>query len=156
MSSDNSTALEGCLLPNSQFENFQVLSGQFSKFHEDPQNIVLHLLTTPLGVLGAVCLLRGFFSSTSVVAVLMLTYLFSLMPSLTIGSFVGTAVISGTLLYIARKVDLGVGMSFLLIALGYGLQDTAHYLSGEATFQGSYTKGSGQVRGVKVITSCLN
>jgi hypothetical protein len=135
--------------------HYKVLANQFSQFHKTPVNVALHLLTSPLGLLGFLCLLKRITNSTSLLAVFMLVYLVSLMSSATIGSFVGSALLCGILLGLTRKIKLNMAFSLVCIAVAYGLQDLAHYLTGEATFQASYTKGSGQVCFLFDIGACF-
>lgn len=123
---------------------YQHLSQQFVQHHQTPLNVGLHFATTPLGVLGALCLLKRISGSTSLVATLLLVYCASLLSSVSVGSYLGTVLMCGVLLVASRMVLLNVYFSVALIGLAYLMQDAAHFATGEKTMQSSYTAGPGQ------------
>lgn len=61
---------------------FQRLSIKFEKYHKDPYNVLVHVVTTTIGVIGALCLLRKISGSSSYGVTLMVLYLISLTPVL--------------------------------------------------------------------------
>lgn len=123
------------------FTSFGDISYEFSKFHTDPANILLHLFTTPLGVLGVLSLIRTASGSSSMGVSLLLLYLFSLLREVSNGVFIGSCILSAVLLYVSRVLRLGMKESVALIVFGYALQDLAHLATGEKTFQSVYSNG---------------
>lgn len=120
---------------------YERLSSEFLKFHSQPANVLAHLLTTPLGMIGAFCLLRNYTKSSSLAMTVTALYLISLLPVLPSGEFLGTLVLCGVILFASRTIKLNFWSAFGLIVAGYVLQDAAHYLTGEKTFQSSYSAG---------------
>lgn len=127
---------------NSYFNN---LGEEFNRYHSNSLNVLLHFVTTPLGVFGFFSLMRSYTKSSSILASTVLVYLLTLLPVLPSGEFVGTALILSIILLAARTIKVHFIVSLGLIIAGYLLQDLAHLGTGEATFQSSYSAG-GQVR----------
>ena len=126
------------------FDEFIALSSKFSAYHKDPINIALHFITTPLGFFGFLSLIMSVMQSTSAAAVLSLVFIVSLMASVPVGAFVGTLLLTVLCLLAARQAKLRPVASLLVIAAAYVLQDLAHVITGEKTYQSSYSAG-GQV-----------
>jgi hypothetical protein len=79
--------------------------------------------------------------STSPIAVLCGIYLLSLLPYVPNGVFVGTFILSVGVVLMAKYLRLGFLAALGLVVAGYVLQDVAHLVTGEKTFQQSYTAG---------------
>jgi uncharacterized membrane protein YGL010W len=124
--------------------DYSILSAKFSKYHKNDLNILLHFVTTPLGFLGAFGFVRCMTNSSTLNVFIVMVYLTSLFH-LPLGTFLGTCLISCFLLFFCRKLKLGMYSSLLFLVLGYTLQDVAHFITGEETFQESYSAG-GHVR----------
>jgi hypothetical protein len=84
------------------------------------------------------------FGSTSLIVTLVLVYLFLLLPAVTVGNWLATAALCTAIVCVSRGGKLRARSALLLIAAGYVLQDLAHWLCSEATFQASYSDG-GQI-----------
>lgn len=123
---------------------YEKLSREFEKYHQDPINVALHFVTTPLGVIGAFSLLNKYTKSSSPMLTLTAAYLLSLLPILPSGEFVGTLFLSAVIILVTKRLELGYRLSLLCIVLGYAFQDLAHLATGELTFQSTYS-GGGQV-----------
>lgn len=126
---------------NSYFNN---LGEEFNRYHSNSLNVLLHFVTTPLGVFGFFSMLRSYTKSSSLLASTVLVYLLTLLPVLPSGEFVGTVLILSIILLASRAIKVPFLVSFVLIIAGYLLQDLAHLGTGEATFQSSYSAG-GQI-----------
>lgn len=126
---------------NNDLAEFNALDTKFNKFHLDPTNILLHCITTPLGIFGFLGLVKYVTRSTTATSVLCLTYLLNLVASVPLGVFLGTFVTLAVCLLGAYKLRLGLFPSLVLIALAYVLQDLAHMMTGELTLQSSYSAG---------------
>lgn len=122
-------------------EYFNRLNYEFSKYHQDPYNVLIHLLTTPLGVVGAFSILRKLTGSSSISVCLCVIYLLNLVTDLSNGIYIGTACMLAFILYVTRISNLSLITSISCIVLGYVLQDLAHLGTGEATFQSTYSDG---------------
>jgi uncharacterized membrane protein YGL010W len=125
--------------------HYEQLGTEFSKYHTNPLNVVFHFLTTPIGMIGAFSLLRSYTKSSSATMTLTALYLISLLPVLPSGDFLGTVFLCAVIVQCSRLVKLNLLKASALIIASYLLQDFAHFLSGEKTFQSSYSAG-GQVR----------
>ena len=133
---------------------FTSLDHKFFNFHQSPTNILLHGLTTPLGIFGALGLVKYLTRSTTATSVLCLTYLLNLVASVPLGVFLGTFVTLSICLFGAYKLRLGLFPSLVLIALAYVLQDLAHMMTGELTLQSSYSAG-GHVSSSPTLSNLL-
>mmetsp|Transcript_15947 Transcript_15947/g.35289 ORF Transcript_15947/g.35289 Transcript_15947/m.35289 type:complete len:664 (+) Transcript_15947:182-2173(+) len=120
-------------------EHYRGISSAFGKYHLDPVNVLMHFVTTPLGLIGAVSLLRGYTKSSSVAMTVCSFYLLSLLPAVPNGVFAGTALLCAGIVLAARSVRLSVVASLVMVVLGYLLQDMAHLATGEVTFQSTYS-----------------
>ena len=74
----------------------------------------------------------------------MAAYVLSLLPVVPNGVFIGTFLLCGGVIAVARKMKTGWIGAVLLVVFGYVLQDVAHMVTGEITFQSTYSDG-GQV-----------
>lgn len=117
------------------------LGAEFGKYHKDPANVFLHFVTTPMGLVGAISILRRITNSSSIVMSIMAVYLLSLLPVVPNGDFYGTVFLCGAIVLIARQLKLGFWASLALVVTGYLLQDLSHLGTGELTFQSTYSAG---------------
>lgn len=131
---------------NPHFDDFIALCNQFDQYHQNQLNVFLHLVTTPLGIIGFLGLFLSVTKSTSAVVTLCLSYFLSLLTSIPIGLFFATTVSCGLCVAAAKYLKLNALGSICLIALSYILQDFAHWITNEPTFQGSYSGSNGHVR----------
>ena len=126
--------------------SYDGLAAAFVRYHTNEVNVFLHLLTTPVGLVGVVSLLRNLTASTSIAAYFVLLYLLSLSGmGLTAGVYIGTALACALIVYMTRALKLSVVTSLAIIVVAYALQDLAHMGTGEATFQSTYSDNSGHV-----------
>lgn len=124
--------------------NFETLSGEFIKYHQDPTNVLLHLITTPLGFIGALSIFRKVFNSSSPAVTLCGVYLLSLLPEVSNGILAGTTLLCIFVILASRYLKLNFFVALAFVIAGYFLQDIAHTMTGEKTFQSTYSAG-GQV-----------
>jgi hypothetical protein len=124
--------------------NFSTLAVAFRRFHRDPLNIALHLLTTPLGLVGFLSLVAKVHPWAG--HVLAAVYVLSLLPVLSSRLWLLTMSAMVPLAYLGGHLALGVVGSLALMAAGWTGQSLAHIVSGEATFQSSYEKRPRVVR----------
>lgn len=123
---------------------YDVLSTAFRNYHQNRANVLLHCITTPLGLIGFIGLFLRMSGSTSLLVTLMVSYLLFVLPSLTIGSFLATLLLCSVMLALCRNFKFRVSTCVTMIISGYLLQDLSHWLTSEGTFQASYSAG-GQV-----------
>ena len=126
---------------NNDLAEFTSLGRKFDSYHTTSTNILLHCLTTPLGIFGFLSLIKYITKSTTATSVLCLTYLLNLVASVPLGVFLGTFLTLFICLYGTYKLKIGLFPSLILISLAYILQDLAHMLTGELTLQSSYSAG---------------
>lgn len=132
------------LLHIASTEHYRSISAGFGSCHLDPVNVALHLVTTPLGMIGAFSLLHNYTQSSSAGLALAAVYLLSLLPTVPNGVFLGTAALCGIIILLAKYLKLSLPVALVVIVCGYLVQDMAHLATGEPTFQSSYSNG-GQV-----------
>jgi hypothetical protein len=126
------------------------LARNFSAFHQNHANILLHLLTTPLGFVGLSSAILSATQSTSVVVFIVVSYLLFLVPSLSVGTFVSTTLLCIAVILLSRHLKLKFLKSVLIICAAYSAQDLAHWLTEEKTFQATYSNG-GQVTNYPIL-----
>lgn len=120
---------------------FSMLAAKFGQYHQDPTNVLLHMLTTPFGIFGFLGLIMYVTQSTTATSFLCLTYLLKLVASVPTGVFFGTFAILSACLVFAYRNQLGLFSSILVIALAYVAQDLSHIIANEETFQATYSAG---------------
>mmetsp|Transcript_9516 Transcript_9516/g.15790 ORF Transcript_9516/g.15790 Transcript_9516/m.15790 type:complete len:732 (+) Transcript_9516:165-2360(+) len=125
-------------------EHYRTVSNDFQEFHLDPVNVIMHFVTTPLGLIGVFSIMRSYTTSSSMAMFLLSMYLVSLLPALPNGVFVGTALLCGLIVFTARQAKLSFLTSVFMIVIGYMMQDMAHLATGEKTYQSTYSDG-GQI-----------
>lgn len=105
---------------------FDEIAPEFQKCHQDPLNVALHLITTPIGILGAVSLLQKFTRGSSAGVFMFFCYLLSLLPALSNGVYIGTFIMCFIIMQTCSTLKLGTVASVACIAASYALQDLAH------------------------------
>ena len=126
------------------YNNFTILANKFEAFHRDPTNVFLHFITTPIGLIGFVGLLR-FLLSRNLVALLSIFYIVSLLPIVNLDVYIGSLLLWGIIVVSALGLKLRPVHCIIFILIGYFGQDLSHYLTGEKTFQSSYTKSDFEI-----------
>eukprot|EP00045_Choanoeca_perplexa_P007940 m.72844 g.72844 ORF g.72844 m.72844 type:complete len:682 (-) comp14286_c0_seq1:136-2181(-) len=120
---------------------YAALVPKFAQFHQDPANIAAHMITTPLGFVAAVCIFNRLTNTAGIGAMIASFYVLALIPVVSPAVFYGTAITTAIIILAAARLKLSVIMSLVLLIISYFLQDLAHYLTGEATFQSTYSAG---------------
>ena len=122
------------------------LSAEFRQYHKNTLDVVLHFATTPLGWVGALRLLSTYASVDPLHAALFHTLTVALYTA-SVSASTGTLLLNLLSAYLAVNVDLpydataeyGAPLGSLgLVVIGYLLQDAAHRVTSEPTFQSSY------------------
>jgi hypothetical protein len=117
---------------------FSELCRKFRPFHKNSLNVLLHLLTTPAGVL-AIFLMVNNQPITMGASALYLLSLFFLVPTRV---WLRTSLVIGLINLAASWMQLTLFPSLMLLAVSYFGQDLAHFVTNEPTFQGSYQNQS--------------
>ncbi len=116
-------------------------SAAFLRCHATPLNAFLHAFTTPLGLFGVALLFAELHPAVPVaVAALYAAILLFQIPARL--SLVSGALTVG-LAVLATFVDAPWWTGLVLLATGMGLQELAHVLSKEPTFQSTYARETG-------------
>jgi hypothetical protein len=137
-------AVSGDMETAALMDKYASLYAGFSDCHKDPTNVFLHFITTPLGFVGFFSLLRSAIKSGTPGAFLGFIYCLSLIPRVSFGALIGTVILMSGILHSSRKLDLNKWQSIGIIVAAYILQDLAHIITGERTFQSTYSAG-GQI-----------
>jgi len=117
-------------------KRWRELCAEFCSCHQQPLNIALHALTTPLCLVALLGLLAQWsIAASASVVVVYLGLLAAFVPG---RIWAATAVASALLLGAALLIPLGWVAAAGLFILGYTLQEVAHWLTGEPTLQSSY------------------
>eukprot|EP00287_Rhodomonas_sp_CCMP768_P006572 CAMPEP_0196737946 /NCGR_PEP_ID=MMETSP1091-20130531/15505_1 /TAXON_ID=302021 /ORGANISM="Rhodomonas sp., Strain CCMP768" /LENGTH=672 /DNA_ID=CAMNT_0042081869 /DNA_START=35 /DNA_END=2053 /DNA_ORIENTATION=+ len=129
--------------PTAALAHFTELSAKFRKFHQDPTNVFLHLLTTPLGILSVLSLVNKVSKGSGIVMLTTVVYCISLVDKVPENILAQTSLMAGALAVASTLVQhLGWMMHLAIFLVGYVGQEAAHYFTGEATFQSSYQQQS--------------
>lgn len=117
------------------------LREDFLQFHQNDNNIILHLLTTGLGIIGGCSLIyRCSNRSLGTLALLLAIYMASLVGKIPVELVIIVfAFLAGVVIPVVKAIELGVVGSLVVIAAGYFGQDAAHFFTNELTFQSSYS-----------------
>lgn len=126
-------------------KDYGAYAEKFIEYHGNPVNVLCHLVTTPIGLIGAVSLLRCLTASSSIALAVVFLYLISLLPTLTAGVYIGTAVMCIFIVAATRSLKLSTFTACVSIAVCYALQDLAHMGTGEKTMQSVYSGSNGHV-----------
>lgn len=112
----------------------------FLACHRRPLNVALHCLTTPLSIFGLLSLLNlAWPAAWAVLAVLYGVVVAGIAPAKT--TLVTMIVVMG--LGIASwTMPVGLYASVAIFGIGYVVQEVAHWLTGESTFQSTYASGA--------------
>lgn len=137
--------------------NFMKSAEKFARFHQDDVNVAFHLLTTPLGFVGAVAigikLARG---SALPVSLLLVLYAGSLLVHFPVADgeipsgwsstlsprwlvFETIAVLLGVLVAACQVALLNWFFPIMCLVVGFFGQDLAHWYTREETFLNAYT-----------------
>jgi hypothetical protein len=116
--------------------NFASMLQVFLLYHTSPLNNLIHLVTTPMGLIGFISLVK----SERYLIFTVYTYILFMDPSLPLDIFFINELLMLLNIFIASKINNRL-VSLSLIVSGYYLQDFAHYITGEDTLQ-QHTWGS--------------
>ena len=105
---------------------FDEIAPAFQACHKDIVSVGLHMITTPIGMIGAMSLLRLWTKGSSSGVFVFFCYLLSLLPALSNGVYIGTFIMCFLIMQATRVLKLGASTSVALVALSYALQDLAH------------------------------
>lgn len=113
----------------------------FLKLHQNELNVILHLFTGGLGVIGCCCLVyRCSNRSLGTLSLLVALYASSLVGTVPLPLVTVVFVfLAAVVMPVVRAIDLGVIWSAVTVAIAYMGQDAAHYITGEPTFQSTYS-----------------
>ena len=117
------------------------IMNRFYLVHQNPSNVLLHMISTPLGLIGAVGLLNYATKGGTASLVMFMFYALSLVRTVSVGAFVGTLVLCFAVGVSAKAMKPTPMQALCMLVGGYMLQDLAHLATGEATFQGTYSNG---------------
>ena len=130
---------------------YEDLTRQFCEYHKNSVNIALHLVTTPMAIMSIFLVLRNLlFPATDAVESYVgylkyvnLVYGASLLLNVQLKIWLLTCGQLFLMYYLTTAYLLPLQLSTancgLLFCFGYFGQDFAHYISGEPTFQSSYS-----------------
>lgn len=116
------------------FCKFAKVSSEFRKYHTHPLNIFLHLVTTPLGIFGLLSLF-DFNTAVNIVG-LHVSSLALILPFTLWLTYFGML---GSMVFLAQFLNATIFQSYVMMVVSYLVQELAHLICGEATFQSSYS-----------------
>ncbi len=112
----------------------------FYRCHRSPLNNAIHLVSTPLGLLGCFTLAASLHPLAAIVLAIAWTILIATLSPRTVAAASGLVLIA--LAAAAAELQWGVIAGVVLLVAGFGIQDVAHWLTAEATYQSSYRHSS--------------
>jgi hypothetical protein len=138
-----------CVKEGLKVSAFAALCEKFRVHHQTALNLLLHLITTPLGILAAVSIInnnvefmQAYGTGAVLSAALALYSLSLLLCKIPITVWIlNTCSLAGIALA-AHAVVLSNVQASMLLAVSYFGQDLAHYITGESTFQSTYQRNS--------------
>jgi len=108
----------------------------FLACHQDRRNVLIHLVTTPLGLWAVLSLAAKVDSSIPVIAVTAsLLWMTRVLP---VGVWWANAACFAGLLFASLETQTGALSLLVLLATAYAGQDLAHRITGEPTFEDGY------------------
>jgi Phospholipid methyltransferase len=118
-------------------DNWNSLLEDFLKYHQNPLNKFLHLLSTPLGLLAILALAQN--ASDYVPIAICSIYALSLLGRLPYWLWTATTIVLASLAWLAISISPSILVSLIMLPSAYILQDIAHWVTGEKSYQSSYT-----------------
>lgn len=127
------------------------MADQFRTYHRNPLNVALHFITTPLGYLSLLCFSQHLSQSALVSQAIPFVTVFLYLVALAIKVPLWINLINAVILFSLAQIsvicvansfmflDTPFGAGCLLVVAVFG-QDVSHWVTGEVTFQSSYTK----------------
>lgn len=117
--------------------NWNSLLEDFLKYHQNSLNKFLHLLSTPLGLLGILALTKNV-SSHLPIAICSI-YALSLLGRLPYWMWAVTTIALASLAWLVNSISPSILISLFMVPTAYILQDIAHWVTDEKSYQSSYT-----------------
>ena len=117
------------------------LAVRFRAYHTNSLNVALHMITTPVGIVAALVMLRQAINVEYAYEALVGAYVISLFVALkNVGLWVATAAWMAGLVAVAEVLAPSFSNTdaLKLMAVGYVGQELAHVVTGEKTFQSTY------------------
>ena len=108
---------------------------EFRKHHMNSMNVFVHLITTPMGILGWIMALNKSIGLSGVMCTIYSTTLF---PFLSVNMWAKTVTVLIFLQYLAGIIQFSFTSSLTMVMVAYILQDMIHFACGETTLQSTY------------------
>ncbi len=124
------------LARENKWQYWETLLKAFLDCHQNPYNQALHLISTPLGLWAVLSLIS--LASNYAAMALGTLYVMSLWGKLPTRIWIITTVAIAILVDLAIAIHPGLPIALLALSLSYGLQEAAHLLTGEVTYQSTY------------------
>eukprot|EP00939_MAST-03C_sp_MAST-3C-sp1_P003203 g3203.t1 len=126
--------------------SYEDVRAKFETFHQNDINVLVHLFTTQIGVLATMALANKCIGRVWIVPILAY-YVLALVPVVPhAGTVLLTALVFGSswIGSVLFEKRLRPFTCAFMIGFAYFGQDAAHMLTGEATYQSSYSGGEGK------------
>ena len=117
---------------------------EFLKCHRRPINVGLHVVTTPMGIVGFLGLV-GWINPTAVMVVAAI-YLVAIWPMIPSKTWCVTASLVAVMAAATMWWNPGIWLALATLVVGYGGQELAHVVSGEHTLQSTYIRSSDRIQ----------
>eukprot|EP01061_Rhynchopus_euleeides_P037322 TRINITY_DN633_c2_g1_i1.p1 TRINITY_DN633_c2_g1~~TRINITY_DN633_c2_g1_i1.p1 ORF type:complete len:625 (+),score=294.01 TRINITY_DN633_c2_g1_i1:39-1913(+) len=133
-----------CKSKGSQGGMWAELCTEFREYHKNSLNVLLHLVTTPMGWVAMMRLADSLSGGAVRPEYIAAAHTLIVFLTASFAPAVGTLLINAFAAYLAHSLvlpfdsELPYGTVALMVA-GYVLQDVAHFITGEPTFQSSYS-----------------
>jgi len=129
---------------SAKMSHFQQMAADFRACHTNPVNVALHMVTTPAGILGALCLLNAAHAAGAVLSCALAgLYAMALIYQLPLRLWAANALAMACLAGAATALPLSVLQAAALLVVSYVGQEAAHIITGEVTYQSTYIKAAG-------------
>lgn len=119
-------------------DKFENINNLFHKYHKSYTNVILHLITTPLGMFSTVCICNHI-TRPYVVYTLLYIYGYSLIYTTPVYIWCSCMLIINFMIYMSHVFTMNILYSVFMLLSSIYFQDISHYLCNEPTYDSSYS-----------------
>lgn len=138
---NSSLNIVGGLKFQKEFGYYQ-LAEDFRQYHSNDVNVGLHLITTPLCFIAVACLVANVTRRAFLFDFGAFAYFVSLIDKVPIQQLFVVALMLISIRLTAARLNLGFWISLVVFGISYFMQDVAHWITNESTFQSTYEQKS--------------
>ena len=133
-------------------DKFENVNSVFIQYHRSYPNVIVHLVTTPVGMFSSICICNQIINPC-IVYIPMYIYGYSLIHTTPAHIWCSCMLIINIMVYMSYMFEMNMICSVFMLLSSIYLQDISHYLCNEPTYDSTYSIKYGLVHWLRNYTN---